>query len=125
MPKKDFYTEYLLDTSELPPPVNTEFFAFKISPINLKIALGISTGISFTGKILFGSSNRNEWGLIHVSQQLLMLPLIALNIKEQVQEYIVSNAFSTLSIYILEEDWIDSIPLFNKLHFSTTSFFEL
>ena len=30
----------------------------------------MTTGIGFTGKLLFGSTDRNEWGIIHVSQKI-------------------------------------------------------
>ena len=101
-----------------------EFFGINISKLNIKITLGFATGISFTGKMIFRSSDRNEWGLIHVTQQMLLLPLIAHVMKEQVQEYIISNAFATLSIYVIEEEWIDHMPQISNLHYPANTFFE-
>ena len=95
------------------------------SQVYIKIALGITTGIILLGILLFGSKGRNEWGLIHASQQILMLPLVAEAMNEQVQEYIVSNAFPTLSIYTLDEELVESMSKINKLHFGTTPFFEM
>ena len=120
-----FYTDYSFCTeSTFKKRVNMEFFGINISKLNIKITLGFATGISFTGKMIFRSSDRNEWGLIHVTQQMLLLPLIAHVMKEQVQEYIISNAFATLSIYVIEEEWIDHMPQISKLHYPANTFFE-
>ena len=81
----------------------------------MKIAVGVTTGLGFVVKIMSGTSERDEWSILHMMQQIVMLPLMAKFMTYQVKEFIVSNAFTSLSVYSIHTGWIRSISFIEDL----------
>ena len=92
-------------------------FGIDITFVAMKISVGITTGLGFTIKMISGTSERDEWSILHMMQQLVMLPLMAKFMTHQVRQFIVSNAFTSLSIYSVRTNWIESIPFIKDLSF--------
>ena len=59
--------------------------------------------------MISGTSERDEWSILHMMQQIVMLPLMAKFMTYQVRKFIVSNAFTSLSIYSVPTGWIKSM----------------
>ena len=97
-----------------------------IAFVAMKISVGITTGLGFTVKMISGNSERDEWSILHMMQQLVMLPLMAKFMTHQVRQFIVSNAFTSLSIYSVRTNWIESIFFIKELSFDQVNeYFEM
>ena len=101
-------------------------FDINIAFVAIKISVGITTGLGFTVKMISGTSERDEWSILHMMQQLVMLPLMAKFMTQQVRQFIVSNAFTSLSIYSVPTDWIKSIFFIEDLSYEQfNEYFEM
>ena len=86
-----------------------------ITVLELKITIGVTTGLGFTTKMISGNTESDEWSILHMMQQVALLPLMAKFMTYQVKEFIVSNSFSTISIYALQKEINDMFRLNNEL----------
>ena len=87
------------------------------STVIVQAAAGTGASLGFLSALLSGTSAQDSWNIIHIMQLILTLPLIARFIKKA-KEFIVSNAFSALSIYFVPIKVIESTPLIRDLSFN-------
>ena len=79
--------------------------------------VGIGAILGLLSALLGGNSAQDTWSIVHFMQLVMILPLVAKFMKGKAEEFIVANAFSTLSIYPLPIETIESIPLIRDLSF--------
>ena len=77
----------------------------------------IGIGLGILGMLLCGTSAQDAWAIINFLQVVLLLPLVVKSMSKTVQDFIVSNAFSALSVYYLPVEIIKSIPVMKDLSF--------
>ena len=94
-----------------PPTISSfKFFAFKLS-------VGISTGLSLAARLIDGSSKRNDWAVIHMMQQIMLLPLISKFTPDQVEDMIAYSGFPVQVLNTMSKKTLDDNPLSYKIRF--------
>ena len=94
-----------------------KFFKNVPTVITLNISLGMITAIDLIARMINRSSERDEWLIFHMLQQLVMLPLMAKFMADQVKQFIVFNVYYSLSIYSIRLDWLESTSFIQDLSF--------
>ena len=79
--------------------------------------VGIGAILGLLSALLGDNSAQDTWSIVHFMQLVMILPLVAKFMKGKAEEFIVANALSTLSIYPLPIETIESIPLIRDLSF--------
>ena len=69
--------------------------------IRTQVAASISIIICFSIAFLTGTTTQGAWAMIHYLQLVLILPLVTISMNEKVKDFIVSNAYTALSVYPL------------------------
>ena len=77
--------------------------------------IGIFVGL--TTALLSATPAQDAWAIIHFLQLILVLPLVAISMNNKVKDFIVSNAFAALSVYILPLKAVKSNSLIKDLSF--------
>ena len=62
-------------------------------------------------KLFSASPERDDWAVIHMMQQMLLLPLIANYTTNQIQEMVVDGGYPALSIY----DFLEGKLKYNEI----------
>ena len=60
---------------------------------------------------------QDSWAIIHFLQLILVLPLMVISINTKVKDFILSNWFTTLLLYILPMNIVKSIPVIKEISF--------
>ena len=81
-------------------------------------ALGYSgVYIGFAILLISGAPAQDTWVIIHFLQLVLVLPLMVISMNKTVKEFIVSNAFTASSVYVLPLTTIQSIQVISDISF--------
>ena len=78
---------------------------------------GIGIILGFLIAFVSGTSAQDSWSIINFLQLVLVLPLIALTMASWVREFIISNMFAALSIYVLPMPNASIFSLLKNLSF--------
>ena len=84
----------------------------------MKINIGITTGLELIVRMIRGTSERDEWLILHMMRQLVMLPLMAKFMTHRVKQFIVSNVYDSLNIFSISTDWLENTSFMKDLSFS-------
>ena len=94
-----------------PPTISS----FKISAF--KLSVGISTGLSLATRLIAGSPKRNDWAVIHMMQQIMLLPLISKFTPDQVEDMIAYSGFPVQVLNTLSKKTLTSYSSVQQLTF--------
>ena len=83
----------------------------------VQIATGLGIVLGILRAMFSGASPQDAWTIINFLQVIIVLPLAVKSMTKMTQDFIVSNAFSALSVYYLPVEAIKSTPLVRNLSF--------
>ena len=69
------------------------------------------------GALICGTSAQDAWAIVNFLQIILLLPLAVKSMDKTAQDFVVSNAFSALSVYYLPIEALKSMPVIKNLSF--------
>ena len=90
---------------------------FKFGKTEFKVVFGICAGLALVAKLIDGSPKRNDLAVMHIMQQIMLLPLISKSIPTQVQDMIAFSGFPVRTLNTMSKNIIINTRLIENLSF--------